>query len=309
MKVLAFGETTYDIIFKDKKPIDGRVGGSILNTVVSLGRLGVPVSMAALCGSDEIGKITVDFLNDNNIDTTFLTVYEGTSRIALAFLDAENNASYSFYNGRRPDDKQLVFPPGDESGLVIFGSLFGIQADIRPEFVKYLKQIRQAGNIIYYDPNVRPSQLAVNPYAKDWILENISLSHIVKGSREDFNLVFNTQSSQEAYNALKVINPNVVLVVTADKHGADLFTPSIYKHIDAPSIIPVSTIGAGDTFSAGLIYGLFESNVTLNNLLYLSEDNWSKYLHYAIQFATEVCLSYDNYIVRDSSINFNNSKK
>jgi fructokinase len=57
MKILALGETTYDIIFKDSKPVDGRVGGSILNTAVSLGRLGIPVSMVALCGSDEIGLL------------------------------------------------------------------------------------------------------------------------------------------------------------------------------------------------------------------------------------------------------------
>jgi fructokinase len=180
--------------------------------------------------------------------------------------------------------------------MVVFGSMFGIQADIRNDLVQFIKHKRQSGNIIYYDPNVRPAQFIVNARAKEWIIENIRLSHIVKGSCEDFNLVFNTKSSQQVYFAVKDINPNIVLIVTADKNGADLFTPSVYKHINAPTIIPVSTIGAGDTFSAGLILGLIESNVSLNNLLYLSDDNWDKSLHYAIQFATEVCLSLDNYI-------------
>ncbi len=298
MDIIALGETTYDIIFKNGKPVDGSVGGSVLNTSVSLGRLGLPVSLVALCGSDQIGATTTTFLHDNHIDTSFLTIYKGTSRVALAFLDDQNNASYSFYHGDRLDNKKLVFPSAVDNSMVVFGSIFAIQKDIRYDLLQFIKSAHQAGNIIYYDPNIRPVHLDENPDAKGWILENLSFAHIVKGSCDDFNFIFNTNSSQDAYNALKVLNPNVILVVTSDKHGADLFTPSLHKHIDAPSITPVSTIGAGDTFSAGLIYGLFKAGITPVNLQQIADNQWQAALQYAIDFATEVCMSYENYISR-----------
>jgi fructokinase len=296
MNMIALGETTYDIFFKNGKPLDAKVGGSSLNTAVSLGRLGVPVSMVTAYGSDDIGHITTDFLKDNHIDSSFVTVYQGTSRIALAFLDEQNNAHFTFYEGRRLDDTELVFPGPGNYSLVVFGSGFAFQPGIRPRLVQFLEQTRCDGNIVYYDPNVRPAQMAGNEHAKTWILENFRLSHIVKGSREDFGMLFNTQSSQAAYQAVKEFNSNVVLLVTAGEQGADLFTPFMQKHIDALSISPVSTVGAGDTFSAGILYGLYQAQATTDNLLLLPGTVWDQALQYAVDFATEVCLSFDNYI-------------
>ncbi len=298
MKIIALGETTFDVIFKGGKPIDSKVGGSVTNMAVSLGRLGVPVKLVAACGSDEIGLLTRDFLQTNHIDTTFLMMYEGTTRIAVAFLDYQNNARYNLYNGIQYDNQQLVFPYENFGDIVVFGSSFGIQAKIRLSLVNFLNGSVQKGNIIFYDPNVRPGHLTNNSQAKDWIIENIRLSNIVKGSCEDFNLLFSSNSSQNIYHKIKYINPKIVLIVTADRNGADLFTPLIHKHIQAPSIEPVSTIGAGDAFSAGIIYGLYQLNTNPDNLLDLSESSWDLALGYAVRFATEVCLSQDNYIVR-----------
>ena len=184
MQLYALGEITYDIIFKDGKPIDSKVGGSVLNTAVSSARLGMPVTMVATCATDEIGLITQKYLTTNGINTKSITVYKGTSRIALAFLDEQNNAKYSFYNGLNYEELKLSFPTSTENGFVLFGSSFGINPQIRTDLVKYLKRAKESGNLIYYDPNFRPSQLIGNDSAKEWIIENIRMADIVKGSNE-----------------------------------------------------------------------------------------------------------------------------
>lgn len=299
MKVCALGEITFDIIFKDGRPVDSKVGGSVVNTLVSLGRQGVPVRLIAASGFDEVGLLTREFLKSNGIDISRLSVYQGTSRIALAFLDKKNNATYSFYNGLNRNNLPLVFPSGISGGLVLFGSSFGIKPEVRAGLVRFLDKARTSGSLVYYDPNIRANTFSNNERAKEWIVENIKFSNIVKGSIEDFEAIFGSNHPQEAYNAVKRINPDVVLLVTSGKDGADLFTPVMNEHYDVPQIIPVSTIGAGDAFSAGIIYGLHLANADNTGLDSLHKNKWLKVVEWAIKFSSEVCLSYDNYIEAD----------
>ena len=56
------------------------------------------------------------------------------------------------------------------------------------------------------------------------------------------------------------------LIYTANKHGVHLFTENFHKIFNVPNIKPVSTVGAGDNFSAGLIYGLMQENVYVENV-------------------------------------------
>ena len=62
---------------------------------------------------------------------------------------------------------------------------------------------------------------------------------------------------------------------------------------------PVSTIGAGDNFNAGIIYGLLKYQVRKQDLPTLDKDKWQKIIQCGIDFSVEVCQSYDNYISSD----------
>jgi fructokinase len=306
-KLYALGETTFDILIKEGKAFESKVGGSVLNTAVSLGRLGVPVNMVASCGTDDVGQTTSQFLLSNNIDISSLTIYSGTSRIALAFLDEKNNARYTFYKGLNPDNTELSFPSIEADSFVLFGSSFAIKPDLHEKLLTFLTHAKEKVSIIYYDPNVRPSQFSTNTKAKDWIINNIKLSNIIKGSDEDFWALFGTKTSLETYNAVKAINPEAILLLTANSKGVSLYTPLIHKVYDVPSISPISTIGAGDTFSAGIIYGLYKLGETIDSLPAIEVLQWDEIINYAILFATHVCLSYDNYLSYDFVKDFNES--
>jgi fructokinase len=68
------------------------------------------------------------------------------------------------------------------------------------------------------------------------------------------------------------------------------------RHFKVPEIKPISTIGAGDNFNAGLIYGLLKENVTKQNIVILNEQVWQRIISHGIDFASDVCMSYDNYV-------------
>jgi fructokinase len=68
------------------------------------------------------------------------------------------------------------------------------------------------------------------------------------------------------------------------------------KHYPVPSIKPVSTIGAGDSFNAGIITAMYENNISSINIKDCSQDQWDTIIEKGINFASAVCMSYDNYI-------------
>ena len=94
-KVYSVGETTYDIIFRNGQPTGAVVGGSMLNTSVTLGRLGIPVNFISRMGNDQIGNLSLKFLEENGVNCDYVTRFDGNSRLALAFLDDEISPSSS----------------------------------------------------------------------------------------------------------------------------------------------------------------------------------------------------------------------
>jgi fructokinase len=64
-------------------------------------------------------------------------------------------------------------------------------------------------------------------------------------------------------------------------------------------IVPVSTIGAGDNFNAGMIAAVYRNNVSRDDLERMGEEKWSKIVATGVDFASNVCMSYDNYISKE----------
>ena len=68
----------------------------------------------------------------------------------------------------------------------------------------------------------------------------------------------------------------------------------------------VSTIGAGDNFNAGFIYGLLRQGITRDHLdRGLTQQQWDGLIADALAFAAESCKSIYNYI----SVDFGNNKQ
>lgn len=293
-RILILGETTFDIIFKDNKPTDAKVGGSQLNTCVSLGRLGLPVKFISSFGRDKVGAIADEFLQENNIGTEYIHRFEGNSRIALAFLDEKNNAHYSFYHTSL-DKVTLSWPQPTGGDFVLFGSSFALNLQIRDQLLPFLHAARQAGATILYDPNFRPAMLSRMDTLRPLFEENMALAHVVKGSDEDFGQLFGGDITDHWQKAAQKLGCQT-LIVTANSRGVWVSTPQTSLHLSVPAIAPVSTIGAGDTFNAGIIFGLYHLRATPDTLIKLTAAQWEKIATTATEMAQHVCMHYDNYL-------------
>jgi fructokinase len=296
--IYGVGETVLDIIFKNGQPVAAKAGGSVLNAFVTLGRLGIDVQFISEYGTEPVGDLIDSFLKENNVSTQYVTRYtNGKSTLALAFLDEHNNASYSFYKDY-PETRLSTLPKElRKDDILLFGSLYAINKEVRKPLVTILNRAKTAGSLIFYDPNFRAAHLNELKELKPVIIENLTFADIVRGSDEDFRNIFDAGNSEEAYEAIRQYCPN--LVYTANREGIFIHTPGGRYYLPVNSIEPVSTIGAGDNFNAGIIYALVKQGITTSGLPDLVREKWENIAGIGILLATHVCMSYENYISRE----------
>jgi fructokinase len=297
-KVYAIGESLIDIIFSNGDVKAAKAGGSMLNSAISLGRAGQSVIFLSEFGQDQGGRFISDFLERNNVRTDLIHRYkDGKTPIALAFLNEKGDASYDFYKPYPPKRLQLDVPKFTTNDIFLFGSFFGIDPSIRETLLSIVKSARDHGALIVYDPNFRKPHAHELEKLRPFILENIELASIVKASNEDMELIFG-ESDPRNLRKIKQLSDKP-LFITQGSSGALLDTTGYSCFYPARKIDVVSTIGAGDNFNAGLIYGLINQDVNHNNIIALNPEQWATIAGYAMGFAANVCLSYDNYISQE----------
>ena len=294
-KVIGIGETVFDIIFgQDNKPRSGNPGGSVYNALISLGRCGVHSVFVSEIGDDNVGSIIRQFLINNGVSDECLYEHKGMkSPLSLAFLDENSDAHYTFYKDYQNQRFELSMPHINSGDIVIFGSYFALNPVIRPAVLSFLHNAKNAGAMLYYDVNFRQSHQHELPQLMPTITENFALADIVKGSDEDFRIMFGTSDWRSAYH--KYIEPHcATFICTQAANGATAMHHDDEISVPAVNIRPVSTVGAGDNFNAGTIYGLCQNNIGKSQLSNMQALQCA--MAEGIRFATEVCLSLDNYI-------------
>lgn len=304
-KITCIGETILDIVFKDNKPVAAVPGGSTFNAIISLGRTAgrdfkdVAVSMVTDIGDDHVADIVTSFMEANGVDTQNVTRYKNArTNISLAFLDSNSNAHYQFYKDRFDSsqrEEKLASITFEKDDLVLFGSYFVINPELRSFVAPLLQRAHEAGAILCYDVNIRRNHLDQMPGIYGNIVENCRVSDIVRGSSEDFEMLLGIKDPEEIYRKyIKALCP--IFICTCGPDPVHIFTPDRHITIPVPRIVPVSTIGAGDNFNAGLLYSLLAKDLRKADLATLSSEQLTDIAAIADSFSIEVCCSMDNYV-------------
>jgi len=294
--VYTLGESLLDIIFSENGQINAKAGGSMLNTAVSLGRSGIDVSMISETGDDETAKIILRFLERNNVNSKFIKkYYHQSTSVALAFLDKEKKPTYSIHKSY-PEKRMLPLPGNfDKNDVLAFGSMYSIEPSIRHELVQIISHAKNSGSILIFDPNIRSHRIDKG-FLRDALLENIALANIVKASDEDLLNIFGKLTYEEYFSEIKKINPKALFVITLGKEGVVAFYREIVISLPANEVVLVSTIGAGDAFTAGMIYFLKKYKISGNKISEMNKNSLRKMLESGNRFAVEVCGSMENYV-------------
>ncbi len=300
-KVIGIGETVLDIIFRGNQPISAVPGGSTFNACISLGRAGIETTFISLTGNDRIGEYIIGFLRENGVNADSISTFpDSKSPISLAFLNEENKADYIFYKDHPHDRLEFTFPEINADDIVIFGSFFALNPVIRPQMAGFLEYARKQGAIIYYDVNFRSSHKDEIMKITPNLIENLEYTDFVRGSDEDFEILYKkgdpdrVYTSEIAFYCKRFICTQGVQPIIV--HGKDGFR----KSYPSPETETVSTIGAGDNFNAGFVYGMIKQGITRLDLERgLSESQWDAIIKSGQAFSAECCKDIYNYISKD----------
>jgi len=306
-KIIGVGETILDIIFKNNQPQRATPGGSVFNGLVTLGRLKnafpaentYEVNFVSDLGQDSVGDMICDFMEKNGIVSRFVSRHpESQSAVSLAFLDENNDADYTFYKDYEMKGLTGEFPDVTPDDLVIFASFYALNPILRPRIKKFMDKVHRAGALIYYDINFRKTHSYQAEYLNPTLIENYEYADIVRGSEDDFDALYGEKDPYKLYRDI-ISKHTSVFICTAGPGDIILQTPSWRRSFSVPPINTVSTIGAGDNFNAGILYGLYREGIHKKDVPAMTPSQWEHILSYAMKFSAEVCQSYENYIRLD----------
>ena len=297
-KVIGIGETVLDIIFRNEQPISAIPGGSTFNAIISLGRSGIETGFISETGNDRVGRNIIQFLRDNGCKAECVNVYpDSKSPLSLAFLNEQNDAEYVFYKDHPHDRLDFNYPDIQKDDIVLFGSYYALNDVIRPQVKGFLDYAHEHGAILYYDVNFRASHQHEVMKITPNLLENFELADIVRGSAEDFEVLFKKRDAQTIYRS-QIAFYTKKFIYTQGADAIHLFAENgLHKEYPVAKMETVSTIGAGDNFNAGFLYGLIKNQISRDDMEHgLSEEQWDAVIGCAQQFSAEACRTLNNYV-------------
>jgi fructokinase len=237
-------------------------GGAVFNTAIALGRLGAPSAFFSGVSNDMLGEILADTLTASKVDTRYLARSDRPTTVAFVKL-VNGQATYAFYDeataGRMLATEQLPVLSGDIEAL-FFG---GISLVNDPAASTYeALQARESGSrVTMIDPNIRPGFIAGKEAQYRARIERmISRADIVKLSDEDLHWLEGQGDLTKLARGILAKGPKVVFI-TEGANGARAVTASQDIFVSAQKVTVVDTVGAGDTFNAGVLAALHQAGV------------------------------------------------
>ncbi|MDP7186521.1 MAG: carbohydrate kinase [Paracoccaceae bacterium] len=265
--ILCCGEALIDMIPKPTEADrDGYVpysGGAIFNTSIGLGRLGVQAGMLSGVSNDLFGQQLVAALAASHVDSTNLIRSDRPTTLAFVQL-TDGHATYTFYDENSAGRMILAtdLPAlSDDVNALYFG---GISLCAEPAASTYLALLEREAEtrVIMLDPNIRPGFIDDIAGYRSRLDRMLALSDIVKVSDEDLNWIYpGPESLEDKLASLRTAGPSVV-ILTRGGDGASAFLASGEQvHAPVNKVEVVDTVGAGDTFNAGVLARLSELGV------------------------------------------------
>ncbi|WP_119840224.1 carbohydrate kinase family protein [Pseudooceanicola algae] len=244
-------------------------GGAIFNTAIALGRLGRPCSMVSGISNDLFGAQLVKGLTASGVETDLLMRSDQPTTLAFVTL-VEGKASYLFYDeasaGRMIAPKDLPDLPAEAEALY-FG---GISLASEPGADTYAALCaREAGSrVVMIDPNIRPSFIQDEDRYRARLEKMMALADIVKISDEDLSwLRPDATSMDEAAFGLCRAGAGVVILTRGSEGASAYYDMTRSLHVAARKAEVADTVGAGDTFNAGVLCSLSENGLLTKEAL------------------------------------------
>jgi fructokinase len=275
--ILCCGEALIDMLPRrsttDEPAFAPYAGGALFNTAIALGRLGAPAEFFSGLSTDLFGQQLVRVLAESKAGTRY--AHFSPRPTTLAFVDLKDgHASYVFYDegtaGRMLSPENL---PGlaDDVDAVLFGAISLIPEPCGSTYEALMAR-EHGKRVMMLDPNIRPGFIPDRARHADRIRRMMAMADIVKLSDEDLAWFGEQGSPEDVVRAWLDRGPKLIIVTRGSK-GATAYSRDHSVTVRPEAVKVVDTVGAGDTFNAGVLASLHEQGLlTKASVSSLSEE-------------------------------------
>ncbi|RBW62773.1 carbohydrate kinase [Ruegeria sp. A3M17] len=278
--ILCCGEALIDMIAEPtvsgSRGFVPHSGGAVFNTAIALGRLGAPAGLLTGLSSDMFGQQLADALQASHVDASHVIRSDRPTTLAFVQL-VDGHATYSFVDensaGRMltPEDMPKQLPA---VSTLYFG---GISLACEPCADAYAALLERHGSdrAVMLDPNIRPGFIKDQTRYRTRLNRMITQSDIVKVSDEDLDwIVPGPETLAEKVPLLLQAGPSVVIVTRGSDGASGYLADGSETSVPVKAVEVVDTVGAGDTFNAGVLAELDRAGrLTKANLRTLGPDD------------------------------------
>lgn len=244
-------------------------GGAVFNTAIALGRLGVPTGLLSGVSTDMFGQQLLDALQASHVDTRHLVRSDRPTTLAFVQL-REGHATYSFVDENSAG--RMVQPEDMPDRLTATTALYfgGISLACEPCADGYASVLARHGadHAVMLDPNIRPDFIVDQTRYRTRLNRMMAQSDLVKVSDEDLDWIIPGPESHADKASLLLQAGPAIVVVTRGRDGATGYLAD-GSTISVP-VKPVQvadTVGAGDTFNAGVLAQLEQAGLLTKQAL------------------------------------------
>ncbi|MGH3860168.1 carbohydrate kinase family protein [Actinokineospora sp.] len=292
-RVVVVGEALIDLLVdEDPRHPTAIPGGGPANTAIALARLGTPTALACRLGNDAFGDLLLANLTANDVDLAYAVDADEPASLAVVTRTGEGPA-YSFHvTGTADWAWQPHELPADlpaEVRAVHTGSL-ALALEPGASVIARWFAAQREHRVTSFDPNVRPALVGTRAEYVQRMTALWSVSDIVKVSVEDLQWVYPDVDPVEAARTLRRDLDTPLVVVTLGGEGAIALHNEQAHHRRADPVSVVDTVGAGDTFTGGLLHWLNENgSLSRDRLRALTGHDIDQALQFAITVAGLAC--------------------
>ena len=260
--ILCCGEALIDMLPRKSEAGEDAfapyAGGAVFNTAIALGRLGAPARFFSGLSRDLFGEMLERVLTASGVDATLAARSDRPTTLAFVRL-ADGHATYTFYDentaGRMLAPEDLPALPESVQAL-FFGGISLVGEPCGDAYAAL--QARAGGRVTMLDPNIRPGFVTDEGRYRARIGGMLAAADIVKVSDEDLRWLEGAGEVAALARGLLARGPRVVLV-TEGARGARAFAEGAEVAVPARPVTVADTVGAGDTFNAGVLDALWRA--------------------------------------------------
>jgi fructokinase len=257
--IAVVGEALIDVVEAgDDEPRLARPGGGPYNVAVGLARLGQATAFVGRLSADPLGSILREHASRSGVDLSLSVAAQEPTTVALLSLDAQGAAQYRFGVEGTANFQWTAAELARIPETVValhFGSLVSWQPPGDAAVVERVRQLRAAGVLVSYDPNVRPLLQRDSHRARQQVEAAVRLSHLVKTSEEDLDWLYPGASPQDVAGEWLASGPSAVVVTLGAAGSLGVTARGVVCRPPWPVEV-VDTVGAGDAFTSGLLDAL-----------------------------------------------------